>query len=202
MYLQRFYFSLALQRSAKVKFPFVQAKRLVVKICPLWFTKSLHLFWSKPKISTRSAIWEIPVNKTHSEIALIGHPYINTKKTMKRVPCRQECTTSTRPHDALKQNRPRNEFIRNWLTDKHTNQRNRLKLYLKEVIEKQEEIKRNTHVQTILQNQDTMWKWIILMIDVDKNFIDIKEKTTLDDSNRRIQVIAFQCEEIKTDGFS
>ena len=40
------------------------------------------------------------------------------------------------------------------------------------------------------------------MIDVDKNFIDIKEKTTLHDSNRRIQAIAFQCEEIKTDGFS
>lgn len=58
------------------------------------------------------------------------------------------------------------------------------------------------HVQTMLQNQDTMWKWIILMIDVDKNFIDIKEKTSLHDSNRRIQVIAFKCEEINTDGFS
>ena len=54
----------------------------------------------------------------------------------------------------------------------------------------------------MLQNQDTMWKWIILMIDVDKNFIDIKEKTALHDSNRRIQVIAFKCEEINTDGFS
>lgn len=40
------------------------------------------------------------------------------------------------------------------------------------------------------------------MIDVDKNFIDIKEKTSLHDSNRRIQVIAFKCEEINTDGFS
>ena len=54
----------------------------------------------------------------------------------------------------------------------------------------------------MLQNQDTMWKWIILMIDVDKNFIDIKEKTSLHDSNRRIQVIAFKCEEINPDGFS
>ena len=54
----------------------------------------------------------------------------------------------------------------------------------------------------MLQNQDTLWKWIILMIDVDKNFIDIKEKTSLHDSNRRIQVIAFKCEEINTDGFS
>ena len=54
----------------------------------------------------------------------------------------------------------------------------------------------------MLQNQDTMWKWIILKIDVDKNFIDIKEKTSLHDSNRRIQVIAFKCEEINTDGFS
>ena len=54
----------------------------------------------------------------------------------------------------------------------------------------------------MLQNQDTMWKWIILMIDVDKNFIDIKEKTSSHDSNRRIQVIAFKCEEINTDGFS
>ena len=40
------------------------------------------------------------------------------------------------------------------------------------------------------------------MIDVDKNFIDIKEKTSLHDSNRRIQVIAFKGEEINTDGFS
>ena len=61
--LAGFYFSLALQRSAKVKFPFVGEKRLVGKQRLLWFTKSLHLFWSKPNISTRSAIWEIPVIK-------------------------------------------------------------------------------------------------------------------------------------------
>ena len=46
-----------------VKFPFVQAKQLIGKKRPLWFTKSLHLLWSKPKISTRLAIWENTVIK-------------------------------------------------------------------------------------------------------------------------------------------
>ena len=43
----------------------------------------------------------------------------------------------------------KDKFIRNLLTDKHTNQRNRLKLYLKNVIEK-EKIEKPTYKAAFL----------------------------------------------------